>query len=142
MAIPSLKPYEILEHTGDAKIRAFGKTKEELFLNALKGMMALLKPKIKNQKSKPKIRKIKITSPDVNSLLVDFLSEVNYLVQTRCEVYEDATFVKLSDTEVEAQLYGRAVEEFGEEIKAVTHHGLEIRQNPEGMREATVIFDV
>ena len=33
-----MKNYEILEHKADLKIRAFGKTKEELFLNMLLGM--------------------------------------------------------------------------------------------------------
>ncbi|PIR90405.1 hypothetical protein COU04_00035, partial [bacterium (Candidatus Gribaldobacteria) CG10_big_fil_rev_8_21_14_0_10_33_41] len=32
------KKYEILEHKADLKIRAFGKTKQELFLNMLLGM--------------------------------------------------------------------------------------------------------
>ncbi len=50
--------YEILEHKADLKIRAFGKTKEELFLNMLLGMAESQKPEIKgeekNKKSKLK----------------------------------------------------------------------------------------
>ena len=33
-----MKKFEILEHKADLKIRAFGKTKEELFENAMAGM--------------------------------------------------------------------------------------------------------
>jgi len=137
-----MKQYEILEHTGDAKIRAFGKTKEELFLNAMRGMTALLKSKIKNKKPKTKIKKIKINSPDLNSLLVDFLGEVNYLIQTNREIYIGAKFTKFSDTALEVELIGQPVEEFGEEIKAVTYYGMEIKQNSDGIWEAAIIFDI
>lgn len=135
-----IKRYEILEHTGDAKIRVFGKTKEELFLNAMLGMIAVLRPKIKNKKTK--IKNIKVEAADLNALLVDFLSEVNYLVQTNLEVYNSAKFIKFSDTGLEVELSGQKVKEFGEEIKAVTYHGLEIVQNPQGFWEATIIFDI
>ena len=33
-----MKKYEILEHKADLKIRVFGKTREELFENAMIGM--------------------------------------------------------------------------------------------------------
>jgi SHS2 domain-containing protein len=37
----SMKKFEILEHKADLKIRVFGKTKEELFENAMLGMFRL-----------------------------------------------------------------------------------------------------
>lgn len=134
--------YEILEHTGDAKIRAFGKTKQELFLNALKGMMAIVGPQATSHKLQI-TRKLKVSSSDINALLVDFLSEVNYLAQTNKERYSKARFVKFSDRELEVELVGQKVKEFGEEIKAVTYHGLEVKQKPgSGLWEAEIIFDI
>lgn len=134
------RQYEILEHTGDAKIRAFGKTKEELFLNAMRGMFELVGPKrIKNEKVK---RTIKIASSDYDALLVDFLSEVNYLMQTEREAYDDIKLKKFSDAELEVELLGQPVEGFDEEIKAVTYHGLQIKKNKEGLWEATIILDI
>lgn len=132
--------YEILEHTGDAKIRVLGKTRKELFLNAMLGMNALLKPKISAQKSKK--RKIVITSPNTNILLVDFLNEVNYLRQVNMEAYDSVTFKELSGTKLNGELEGYRVEEFGEDIKAVTFHELGIHKNPKDAREAVVVFDM
>ena len=66
--------YEILDHKADLKIRAFGKTKEELFLNMLLGMTESQKPEIKGEEKI--IRQIKVKSLDSLALLVDFLSEV------------------------------------------------------------------
>jgi len=134
------KEYKILEHPSDVRVQAFGKTKEELFLNAMKGMNEVLKPKILDKKSEN--RKIKVKSVDLNALLVDFLSEVLYRIQTNKEVYNEVRFTKFSDTELEGELIGNKVESFGEDIKAVTYHGLKIIQGKKGLYKATVLFDV
>jgi len=132
--------YEILEHKADLKIRAFGKDKEELFLNMLFGMAESQRAEIK---SKKKIkRKIKIESLDSKALLVDFLSEVLYLTQVNKEIYNSIKFKKLTNTELEGELVGQKVERFGEDIKAVTYHGLDIHQGEDGTWEATVLFDI
>jgi SHS2 domain-containing protein len=149
--------YEILEHKADLKIRAFGKTKEELFLNMLSGMSENMKPELQKPGEKTK-RKIKLSSFDFQALLVDFLSEVLYLSQVNKEVYNKVEFREFSETEgkedksssspftaaweIEAEIFGQKVERFGEDIKAVTHHDLNIQQNPEGIWEATVILDI
>jgi SHS2 domain-containing protein len=134
-----MKPYEILEHPADLKIRAFGKTKEELFLNTLKGMAENLKPEMNEIIAK---RKIKISSPDLGALLIDFLNEVLYLIQANKEVYTDINFKKLNNTELEGELIGRETKRFGEDIKAVTYHDLDIHQEKDGHWEATVLFDI
>jgi len=133
------KGYKILEHPSDVRVQAFGKTKEELFLNAMLGMNAVLKPKILDKKSEK--REIKLTSIDINALLVDFLSEVLYLIQTNKEIYNKIKFTKFSDKELEGELFGNKVSEFGEDIKAVTYHNLKIEQK-NGLFEATILFDI
>lgn len=135
-----MKKYEILEHKADLKIRAFGKTKEELFLNMLLGMAESQKPGIKS-KEKTK-RQIKIKSLDLPALLVDFLSEALYLSQINKEVYFEATFKKFTDTEIKGELIGKIVKSFGEDIKAATHHNLEIKQTKDKTWEGTVLFDI
>ncbi len=134
------KNFEILEHPSDVKIRALGKTKEELFVNAMLGMVAVLRPKIKDKKEKIK-NKIKIESVDLNALLVDFLSEVLYLIQTNKEIYNHIKFIKFSDAGLTGELTGQKIESFGEDIKAVTYHGLQIQQK-NGLYQVTVLFDI
>ncbi len=131
--------YEILEHMADLKIRVFGKTKEELFQNALFGMTESQKAKILPGKVK---KEIKIKSLDLEALLVDFLSEVLYLTQVNREIYNDIKFEKLTDTELEGKLIGQKIERFGEDIKGVTYHDLGIDQKENGVWEATVLFDI
>ena len=135
-----MKKYEILEHKADLKIRAFGRRKRELFLNLLFGMAESQKAEFKTRK---RIKKeVKIKSPDLSTLLVDFLSEVLYLSQVNKEVYFKIEFDKFTDTEIEGKLIGQEVERFGEDIKAVTYHGLDIRQLKDKTWEATVLFDI
>ena len=135
-----MKKYEILEHKADLKIRAFGQTKEELFLNALLAMEENMRPEVLNKDNVK--REIKIQSSDLSALLVDFLSEVLYLNQVNKETYFDIKFKKFTDKEIEAGISGQKVERFGEDIKAVTHHNLEIKQTKDKTWEGTVLFDI
>ena len=139
------KNYKILGHPADVKVQALGKTKEELFANAMAGMTEVLKVKSKKLKVK---RKISVKSLDFNALLVDFLSEILYLSQVNKEVYSEVKFSKFSplinsgQAILEAELFGTKVESFEEDIKAVTYHGLEIKKNKKGLYEVTVLFDI
>jgi SHS2 domain-containing protein len=132
--------YEILEHKADLKIRAFGKTKEELFENAMAGMFEAAKyeKELKTQKSKVKI---KVFSADLPSLLVDFLSEVLYLVETKKLVFEKVEFKEFSENEIEANLIGKPLKRMRVHIKGVTYHDLDIHQE-KGEWQTTILFDI
>ncbi len=133
------KDYEILEHTADLRIRIFGTTKQQLFLNALKAMTFIQNPDLSEESV---VRKVKIKSSDVSFLLVDFLSEVLYLTQTKKEAYLGVKFREFSDTFLKAELDGRKVKRFKEDIKGVTYHELEIKQQKDGTWETTILFDI
>lgn len=135
-----MKKYEILDHKADLKIRVFGGTKEELFLNALLGTNEGLRPEIQNSESEK--RKIKIKSPDLSALLVDFLNEILRLSQTNMETYDKTEFKELSDNEIEVDILGSKVEKFGEEIKAATYHDLSVSRNKDGIWETIILFDI
>ena len=136
-----LPKFKILPHTADLKIRVFGKTKEELFENAMIGMFegARYEQKVKSQKLKVKI---KIESQDLPSLLVDFLNEVLYLAETKKEIYQKVNFKKLTEKEIEAELIGKKLKRMGVQVKAVTYHDLDILQRKDKTWEATVLFDI
>jgi len=134
-----VKKFEILEHKADLKIRVFGKTKEELFEKAMVGMFAAAEyqPKVEG---KEKRIKVKISSLDLPSLLVDFLNEILYLTETKKLVFKKVKFKKFSEREIEGDLTGKPLKRIGVHIKGATYHDLEIRQNK--MFEATILFDV
>lgn len=145
------KDFVQLPHTADIKIRVFGATKEELFCNALIGMFQVVKPMSPGChtqgdrvvcKELPQHREIVATSIDISALLIDFLSEALYLSDSFNEAYLDATIHELTDTSVKATVDGVKVTGFEVvELKAVTHHGCEIKQ-VDGMWQTDIVFDI
>lgn len=104
-------------------------------------MASEMKAKIKKPEEKTK-REINIKSSDLPTLLIDFLSEVLYLSQTNKEIYSDIKFKKFTDAEIVGEVFGQKIERFGEDIKAVTHHDLEVNQKKDGGWEAVILFDI
>lgn len=74
--------------------------------------------------------------------LVDFLSEVLYLSQVNKEAYNNVNFTKFTDKELKAELFGQKTERFGEDIKAITYHSLDIHQKKDSSWQATILFDI
>ncbi len=140
------KQFEILPHTADVRLKVFGKTKKELFKNALLGMAEILKKSASKsdfETRSPTSNLIKVHSPDINSLLVDFLSEVLYQSQINHVLYGEAKFSKFSDNELEAEISGFEIDEFDEDIKAITYHELDIKKSPANdFFETIIIFDI
>jgi SHS2 domain-containing protein len=136
-----MKKFEILEHKSDLKIRVFGETKEELFENAMLGMFDAAKYESTKQLA-TKQQTIKISSLDFPSLLVDFLSEVLYLVETKKLIFEKVEFKKFTENEIEANLIGKPLKRMGVHIKGVTYHDLDIHQEKDGTWQATILFDI
>lgn len=134
-----MKLYKILEHTADLKIKFFGKNKRELFSNALLGMFEAIGPEIQNEEIFE--REISVSSANFENLLVDFLSEALYQSDINNEAYFKIIFDEFDDTHLKVKICGKKINKFSEEIKAVTYHGLEIKQTKAGW-EATVLFDI
>ena len=134
-----MKKYEILEHKADLKIRVFGKTKEELFENAMTGMFEGAGYQGEGKEIK---KEIKISSLDLSSLLVDFLSEVSYLSEVNRQVYHQIQFKKFLDKEIKGILLGKKLKRIGVVIKGVTYHDLDVRQIEDGSWETTILFDI
>ena len=128
-----MKKYEILPHPAELRLRIYGKTIEELFINAA---FALAKIQGKNialrRRSSMKCYKkiIKIQSVDINSLLVDFLSEILAKSQiNKCVYLMSNVNCQMSGVkaELKATLIGFPVDRFDEDIKAVTYQDVDIK---------------
>lgn len=143
--------FEILPHTADIKIRAYGKSKQELFCNALIGMFQAIHPivpgcEVENDRvvcsELPEQHDVELQASDTESLLVDFLSEALYLSDVYNQAYFDVVIHEFTDTHIKATLCGVHVTGFEVvEIKAVTYHELEIK-NKNGLWQADIVFDI
>lgn len=141
-----MKLHKLLSHTADIRLQIEGTTLEELFESALEGMASIIKKsKSKNQsefQSQEIIKKINIRSQDNTSLLIDFLSEALTYSQEERAVFRKIIFEDIDDKLLEAEIYGETVNDFDEDVKAVTYHEAEIKKNKKGNYETVIIFDV
>lgn len=133
-------PYEILSHTADLRLKIWAISPENLFSEALRAVAEILGKR--ENKEKLISRKISVTAPNKTVLLVDFLNEILALSQINKEIYEKVDFLKFWDNHLEAKVKGRKVDSFNEDIKAVTYHQADIKQNKDGFWEATLVFDI
>ena len=151
-------PYEILEHTADVGLKAYGRTLSELFANAAQGMMALaLEPlvvpalsEVEGSEVEPRdvppsqCRPLPARGEDWEELLVHFLSEILYAVDAEGWHFSDFRIGTLETTAIEAEGWGEREarsERRRVAVKAVTYHLVSVQQTAEGW-EAVVYFDI
>jgi SHS2 domain-containing protein len=134
-----VKKFEVLSHTADLKIKFYGKDKKDLFKNALLGMQSFLRAKEKE--SEQSIREIILEADDLESLLVEFLSEINYFNEAKREIFKGVEFEEFSDKSLKGKLFFKKAESFGLIIKGVSYHSLEIKRKKDGSWEGIVLLD-
>lgn len=140
-----MKKYELLEHPAELRLRIYGKTIEELFSNAAEVMADVLAIREKRQGKSVKKELLKIQSIDINSLLVDFLSEILAKSQINKCIYLvpkiRVSIVNSQKSKVVADLVGYPVGHFDEDIKAVTYQDLNI-QKIKGIWQTKLVLDI
>jgi len=146
-----MKDFEILSHMADIKIRVYGKTLEQFFKNAVIGMFQSIGPLVSgcsfiNKRivcaQLPEMHAISMNASNLDSLLVDFLSEVLYLSDVHNEAYLDAAIHEVNETQIRATVKGVKVEGFRVvEVKAVTYHELTV-ENIDGIWQSNIVFDI
>jgi len=135
-----MKKYEFLEHPADIQIRSFGENLEELFSNSALAMMNFIYGENAKRAKDGNPEKVELKSDKLDSLLIDWLSELLYLTRTNYQPYFDYKFKKLDENNLSAEVFpgkGRAKNE----IKAVTYHNLSVKKNNQGY-EALVVYDI
>ncbi|MBI4995188.1 archease [Candidatus Peregrinibacteria bacterium] len=132
--------FKYLPHTADAKFQAFGETFEQALQNAGRAMTNLITD-VSKIKSREKY-KINITSPSTEDLVVDFLNELLFLLETKGFLMQDAE-LKINKNALTGVLCGDSVKnyEMHGHVKAATYNDLKIaRKNGKWMIQ--VVADV
>lgn len=136
------KDFELLDHTADIAMRAYGGSLEELFANAAAGMASVMyDPKeVPDEFERP----IEAEGNRPDLLLVTFLNEILYTIEVEHFVYRGACVQSVAGGRARGILRGSRIPkgfQFFTEIKAVTYHELALVKKEETF-EATVLFDV
>jgi SHS2 domain-containing protein len=137
------KKYQFLEHTADAKFQAFGQSLEEAFINAVYAMVSLMwdRDKIGRKIQQP----VKVRGRDLKQLLVNFLEEVLYLLDSQMFLLHSAEEIKIR-REAEFYLldgiflgdnYEKQYRTHGD-VKAITYNEMKIHTNDRFMVQVVV----
>lgn len=135
--------FKYLQHTADAKFRAFGETLEEAFCNAALAMVSLM---WNPEKIEAVFEfKLRVTGRDEKQLLANFLEDILFKLDTKMfllKTVEKICFVKENNQlTLKAVLSGDAFSEryetFGE-VKAITYNEMEIVKNHSVMVQVVV----
>ena len=136
-------PFEILEHTADVGIRAFGETLPEIFENAA---LALQSIALDPAGIEPRLSyALAATGEDPESLLVNWLNEVVYHLDGKRIAMARFHVQTITPTTVAGQAWGEPRESKRHPtrlvVKAATYHQLRIRKD-QGRWVAEVYLDV
>ncbi len=133
-----IKKFEEIEHTADWAFRAYGGDLKELFENAAYALVSL-------QGAAPMeltvTREVNVSGIDYESLLVNWLSELLFLQETRGETYQQFSIELLTPENLNAAIQGGPSGPLNKFVKAITYHDLKIELDAEGW-QATVVVDV
>ena len=136
------KDFEILEHTADVGIIAYGTNMKEAFGNAAKALFSLITEL--DDVEEVEYRDIELTAPDQESLLVEWLNELIYLFDVENIIFKRFDITRLNNTQLKARSYGQRVDSSRHKlktgVKAATYHMLKIDRD-NGCR-VQVLFDI
>lgn len=137
------KRYEVIDHTADKGIRAYGHDLKELFENAAYGMFSLMADV--DEITPTVTREIDVVAPDLESLLKTWLAELLYQFEVDEILFVKYDIKTITDMHVIGTVSGipfnSDIDWLGSAVKAVTHHDLYVHQ-VDGKWEAQVILDV
>jgi len=133
--------FEEISHTADIKIRVRAPTLESLFSETLNALMQVL---YGTDRRGGILKEIQVESPDNESLLLDFLSEVLFVSEVESLVFFDAG-ISIHGSHLSAELSGEPFDpnrhSGGSEVKGISYSGLSITNDANGYM-LDIIFDV
>ena len=137
------KAFEVIEHTADIGIVAYGVDIDQVFSNAALGLFNLITDldAIKENVQ----RDLELSSQDNENLLVEWLNELLYMFDVEHIVFKRFEVDKLDDCQLKARCFGEKInlqrDKIKREIKAATYHMLAIVKE-DNIYKAKVIFDI
>lgn len=135
--------YEFIDHTADAGLIAYGATREEVFINAAKGMFSLIIDPLDVGSSHQ--QEISLYAEDYEELLVTWLNELLYLLEAENLVFSKYEITSLSHDSLNATVFGEEIDlsrhTIKTQVKAATYHQIKMKKEGDGYN-ARVILDI
>jgi SHS2 domain-containing protein len=136
-----VKRFELIEHTADTGLKAYGKDLKEAFANAAFGMFSIIAEldEIKDTES----RRIEVSEDNLENLLFEWLNDMLYFMDVENLIFKRFDIIELSDNHLVAECWGEKYDPSRHRvktgIKSATYHMLLVDKEK---NEIQVIFDV
>jgi SHS2 domain-containing protein len=137
------KAFEILDHTADVGIIAYGTDVKELFSNAALALFSLITAP---ESVEEKVHlDLEVSSEDRDSLLVEWLNELIYLFDVKHILFNRFDIESLTHNQLKATCYGEDFDPMRHkikiEVKAATYHMLKLDKDGDGYK-VQIILDI
>jgi SHS2 domain-containing protein len=137
------KPFEVIDHTADIGIVAYGADIKQVFANAALGLFNLMADL--DDFKEDLQRELELSAEDVEVLLVEWLNELIYIFDVEHIIFKRFEIERLTSTQIKARCFGEKIKpgqhKLKREIKAATYHMLRISKEDGGYK-VQVIFDI
>ena len=136
------KEFDIVDHTADVVIIAYGDSLNQAFANAARGLFSLITEL--DDVEEAQHRDIEVAAPDQESLLVEWLNQLIYLFDTENIIFNRFDITQLNRTQLKARTYGEKVDSSRHKlktgVKAATYHMLKVEKT--NGYQVQVLFDI
>ena len=138
-----MKKYEFFDHTADMGLRIYGPSLAGLFENAGCALFDVLTDTGRVQPRQT--QRFELRRDNVEELLVEWLGSLLYEFDAGGLLFSRFTVEHIDGLSLAASAHGEPFQpgchELKTAVKAVTYHGLSIRQE-NGLWQATVVIDI
>ena len=131
--------FEEIDNTADWAFRVSAPSIEALFTEAAESLYRM--SGVQMEPASGKIRKILLSADDRESLFIQWLNELVFLLDHERLALHWIQIDQLTDTGLIASGHPAEVRSVGKYVKAATYSGLRITQT-DGVWQATVVLDV
>jgi SHS2 domain-containing protein len=139
--MPVMKKFELIEHTADMGLKAYGETLSGAFANAALGMFSLI-AELKNV-CETESRRVEVKADDIEGLLFEWLNSLLYYFDVAMLLFRRFDIIEFKDTHLTAICYGEPYDASRHSlrmgVKSATYHQLEVDKKKNTVR---IIFDV
>jgi len=136
------KRFEVIDHTADIGIAAYGSDLKEAFANAAYAMFSLMVD-LKGV-GDALCHEVEVTAENREDLLVAWLNELIYLFEVEGILFKRFRVGELTETRLSSRCYGEGIDPVRHRIKmavkAATYHMLKVEKG-DGFR-VQVLFDI
>jgi len=136
------RDFDIVEHTSDIGIIAYGTDIGRAFINAARALFSIITDPAGIWETD--YRDIEVTAEDREDLLVEWLNELIYLFDAEQMLFSKFVITYLTDTQMVARCYGEKIDTARHAlktgVKAATYHMLKIEKDD--VFRVQVLFDV